>query len=166
MPFALSIHRLTSYLLLFSFFSVLSACGPDLIYDATRDVSRDGWAYDNPLHFTFQVQDTNKVYNLWMEVVHSTDFKNQNIYTKLYTSFPDGQKIGEVVSLELADRAGAWHGACGSSVCKVQIPLQTETYFNQIGEYALTVEQYMRKDSVKGILALRFMIEDIDKIKR
>ena len=123
-----------------------------------------GWTYENPLHFTFNIRDTNKVYDLWVEIDHTTDFETQNLYTKLYTSFPDGRKTEKVVSLELASKAGAWQGACSNGSCKLRVPLQAQAYFNQTGEYTLTAEQYMRQDSLEGISAFRFMIEDTGKV--
>lgn len=146
--------------LLFSLLLLLTACGPDFVYDNTQEVPEAGWTYDQPFRFNFQVQDTSKVYNLWLEVGHSAKFKNQNLYTKLYTLFPDGQKLEEVVSLELANNAGEWYGECSDEVCSLRVPLQTETYFDQQGEYLLTVVQHMRRDSLKGVHALRFTIED------
>ncbi|MEQ8707232.1 MAG: gliding motility lipoprotein GldH [Phaeodactylibacter sp.] len=151
-------------LLLGSLFA-LSSCGPDMIYDATREIPDTGWAYDDPLAFSFEVQDTNKVYNLWLEVEHAADYKTQNLYTKILTAFPDGHRMEETVSLELANKAGVWYGKCDGKDCVLRVPLQSDTYFNQLGSYELGIEQFMRQDSIRGVRALRFMVEDTGRAR-
>lgn len=153
------------FLLVFSAFIGLAGCGPDLVYDDSVEVPESGWAYENPLRFNFSIEDTNAVYNLWLEVEHSPAYKYQNLYTKLHTTFPAGQQLEEMVSLELADKAGAWHGECNGEKCKLSIPVQIGAFFNQAGGYTLSVEQFMREDSIEGVNALRFMIEDTDKVR-
>lgn len=160
MPFARFICQYCILGVLIGGLLLLPACGPDLIFDTVKEVPDKGWAYGDTLNFTFEIGDTNRVYNLWLEVHHAVDYKTQNLYTKLHTTFPDQQTLEEVVSLELADKAGQWYGKCGSEGCILRVPLQSDAYFNQPGQYKLAVEQYTRRDTLNGIHALRFAVED------
>jgi gliding motility-associated lipoprotein GldH len=137
-----------------------SSCGPNYIFDTKKEISEAGWAYADPASFSFSIEDTAKIYNLWLEVGHTPSYASQNLYTRIQTVFPDGNKLKEVVSLELADKSGQWLGTCNGQTCALKVPLQMGTYFNQIGEYTLELEQFMRRDSLKGISNLRFMVED------
>ncbi|WP_282781735.1 gliding motility lipoprotein GldH [Phaeodactylibacter xiamenensis] len=137
-----------------------SSCGPNYIFNTEKEIPETGWAYDEPVSFSFKVEDTTKIYNLWLEVGHTSSYSNQNLYTRIQTIFPDGNELSEVVSLELADKGGQWLGACSGQECALKVPLQTGTYFNQIGEYTLEMEQYTRRDSLKEVRNLRFMVED------
>ena len=142
---------------------LLSSCGPDYIQDSRKDIAEAGWTYADQASFSFQVEDTTKVYNLWLEVGHTRSYARQNLYTRIQTVFPDGHKLSEVVSLELANKGGEWLGQCNAQDCLLRVPLQMDTYFNQPGKYTLGLEQYMRQDSLKGILSLRFMVENTGK---
>ena len=51
---------------------VLSACGPDYVYEKNYAIEEAAWAYTDTLQFQFEVEDTNTIYNLWLEVDHST----------------------------------------------------------------------------------------------
>lgn len=137
-----------------------SSCGPNYIFDTRKEISEAGWAYADPVSFSFNIKDTAKIYNLWLEVGHTPSYANQNLYTRIQTVFPDGNKLSEVVSLELADKSGQWLGTCSGQTCALKVPLQMGTYFNQLGEYTLEMEQYMRKDSLKEVRNFRFMVED------
>lgn len=165
MPYLYVLHR--SFLLLVVLGGVLlfSGCGPNFTYDAKQELPETGWAYTNPVAFPFEVQDTNKLYNLWLDVTHTATYKNQNLYTKIHTTFPDGHQISEVVSLELASKAGEWFGECSGQSCVLRVPLQMDTYFNQSGKYEIGIEQYMRQDSLAGVQSLRLLIEDTGKVR-
>jgi len=138
-----------------------TACGPSYQYEKYYEFDDGTWAYADTLNFNFTIEDTLSIYNLYLELEHGTDFRNQNLYTLIHTRFPNGEAIKERLSLELIDKStGSWRGNCGSKQCKVTIPIQEGAYFNQPGNYSILVEQYMRRDSVQGIFKLGFLLED------
>ncbi|NRA52348.1 MAG: gliding motility lipoprotein GldH [Phaeodactylibacter sp.] len=151
--------------LLLSSLLLLFACGPDFIYDELQEIDGQGWAYAQPVRFDFDIADTAALYNLWLEVDHSTEYKTQNLYTRIQTGFPDGNKSEETVSLELADKSGAWYGSCDQSKCLLKVPLQMNTYFNQPGNYSMVIEQFTRIDSLEGVSSLRLMVEPTGQTK-
>ncbi|HKK78928.1 MAG TPA: gliding motility lipoprotein GldH [Phaeodactylibacter sp.] len=137
----------------------LSACGPNYVYEKSYKIEDGAWAYADTLPFQFEIEDTNTIYNLWLEVDHSTDFGNQNLYTQIHTQFPSGQRLTELLSLELANKAGQWFGDCNSESCTLRIPIQQGAYFDQAGPYQITLEQYMRRNPVEGVGAITFRLE-------
>ncbi|HMQ48127.1 MAG TPA: gliding motility lipoprotein GldH [Saprospiraceae bacterium] len=146
----------------FSFLALLlclSACGPDFIYEKKYNLEGAAWKYSDTLRFDFAIEDSARIYNLYLEVTHATDYKFQNIYTRIFTTFPAGQRIEEVLSLELTEKGASWLGKCSSGVCRLRIPIQEGAYFDQEGQYAITLEQYMRNSPVQGIESIRFLLE-------
>jgi gliding motility-associated lipoprotein GldH len=140
--------------------TLLSACGPDFKYEQFYELEAERWEYADSLQFEFQIEDTLEIYNLYIELEHSPDFRNQNLYTRIHTRFPQGESIQELLSLELIDKnTGSWRGKCGSERCRVRIPIQQGAYFNQAGVYQIVIEQYMRQDSIPGIYGLGFQLE-------
>ena len=142
------------YLLLSFFLCTLFACGPDYLYEAERPLTDATWTYADSLRFDFEIEETDRVYDLFLDVTHSPDYAYQNLYTRLFTDFPNGQRLDQTLSLELADKTGRWNGDCGGTRCTVRIPLQERAYFPLPGTYALTVHQYMRKEALPGIEAV------------
>jgi len=138
----------------------LSSCSSGYDYEKQYEFQGEYWAQGDTLDFTFTIKDTLAIYNLYLEVKHSTAYDFQNLYTQIHTRFPSGERIKELLSLELADKAGTWLGACSGERCVLKIPIQQGAFFNQAGEYMLTVEQYMRVNPVKGVGSIGFMLED------
>lgn len=148
------------YLPLLGLLSLLTACGPNYVYESQLEVSDAGWTYQDSLLAQFTIEDSLTIYNLHLELEHNEEFPFQNFYVQVHTQFPDGQRLSELVSLELANRAGMWLGECSGGICSLDIPIQQGAYFNQIGDYQLTVEQYSRRDPLPGILSVGFALEE------
>lgn len=142
---------------------LLWSCGPAYEYEETLDLPETGWSYQDSLLATFHIADTNAIYNLYLELDHLTDFPYQNFYVRLRTDFPDGQQLSEQLSLELAGKGGGWLGDCNSTSCSLQIPIQQGAYFNQSGNYQLTVEQFSRRNPLPGIQSVHFMLEKTEE---
>lgn len=135
-----------------------TACQTDLIHDQTLMPEEEGWSYNEPLTFDFQVQDTSLHYEFLLDVSHNRDYPFQNLYTRITTHFPDQSSQENIVSLELANQIGLWEGQCKGENCKLTIALQEKARFNQPGHYQLRFEQHTRQDSLPGINSLRLRI--------
>ena len=151
-------NRLT-YLLPFLVLLGFSACGPNYVYEQTLEIPEDGWSYQDSLLATFEIQDTNTIYNLHLIVAHTTYFSYQNFYVQVSTQFPNGEHLTEQVSLELAAKGGIWLGDCSGEICTLDIPIQEGAYFNQAGTYQLSIHQYSRRDPLPEIKSIRFALE-------
>ena len=147
------------FFLLLSLFVV--SCGKSYQYEKSYELEGEQWTYADSLTFAFEIKDTTKIYNLYLQVEHSTVYNFQNLYTRIHTVFPSKERLNERLSLEMANRAGGWLGKCGSNYCTFTIPIQENAYFNQEGTHTIILEQYMRQDSLPGIKRIEFMLEDL-----
>lgn len=150
-----------SFLLL----SLIAGCSPDYLYKETKAIENYSWSYEKPVKFQYTITDTMQIVNMLLELEHAASFSSQNLYVKIKTRFPSGGEQEQVVSLELADKAGQWQGDCSGEWCKVSIPLQTDIFFNNSGTYHLTIEQYMRQSPIAGIKSFTLTIEPTGKQK-
>ncbi|MCR9287719.1 MAG: gliding motility lipoprotein GldH [Bacteroidetes bacterium] len=144
----------------------LISCGKNYIFEKSVPIQNGEWAYSDTLNFNFEIQDTTKIYNLYLDIDHSTDYGFQNLYINVYTKFPSGERIKEMLSVELAAKGGIWFGDCDVEKCKLEIPIQQNAFFNIAGSYEVTVEQYMRKNPLSGISGVSFKIEDTGNIMK
>lgn len=148
-----------SFLLLLAILSgALAGCGDSYVVRKTHTFSNEQWTYDDSLRYEFEIMDTLALYDLIMNVKHSTSYSFQNLYTRIHTQFPDGTRLNKPVSLELADKTGTWQGDCNSKYCTVEIPIQQTAYFNQPGKYAIVIEQFMRDSIINGVKDITFEI--------
>ena len=142
----------------------LAACGTKkLVYQKKYDLAEQQWVHSDTLNYDFTIADTLKIYDLVLEVEHAPSYSFQNLYVRIHTQFPTGERTQEKVSLELADAAGKWQGNAHSDWIKTPIAIQTGAYFNRKGKYTLTVEQFMRTDTLSGIKSVALQVEDTEK---
>ena len=146
-------------------FAIISCDNKNYISNQSHKIEEGAWLYKDQLTYDFDIQDTTKVYNLYLEIDHSTEYTYQNLYLKLHTLFPNGKKMEQQVSFELADKYGQWYGDCGSNACTLLVDLQKGTYFNAIGKHTIRIEQFMRKSPIEGIEQLALKVEDTGVLK-
>ncbi len=141
---------------------LLSSCGKNYIYEDEVSIEGGVWNYSDTLNFDFKIVDTTKVYNLFLEVDHLTDYRFQNLYVQVSTTFPKGKRESQTLSLELASKMGQWKGDCNSTDCTTLIPIQEQIYFQETGDYQITLEQFMRENPIKGVGRFSLKIEETD----
>ncbi len=146
--------------------TLLYGCGPDYLLKDKHDFPETQWSYADSMRFEFEVEDTLRIYNLIAKLSHSVDYGYQNLYTRIHTIMPDGQRLTKMVSLELTDKLGLWSGDCNSKNCQIELPIQEGLYFNQTGHYTIVVEQFMRQDTLKGLNDFSLLIEDSGKKRK
>ena len=150
---------------LFLAFSILSlftvfSCGPNYIYEETFELTNGEWTYQDTLDFTIEIADTLEIYNLYLDIEHSTNYAMQNIYIIIHTQFPSGERIKERVSIDFADKMGQWYGNCDKTSCDLRVNIQKGAFFNLPGKHTFTIEQFMRIDPLPGLKSVAFRIED------
>lgn len=127
-------------------------CHSNVLYEEKRDLpAQTGWRYADTLLYTFEVQDTSVLYDLFLDLDYQRSFRTQNVYLRLTTIFPDGKRVEKVKSFDLFDGLGKPNAQCGGDNCHGRAVLQEKAYFAQPGRYGLLLEQYMRADSLAGI---------------
>ncbi len=147
---------------LFALF-LFTGCASDYAYQEQREIDGPAWTYADSLAYQFRIDDTLTVYNLHLIVDHLPEFPFENLYVRLHTVFPDGERLSEVVSLQLSDDLNRWLGDSRGDGYRLDIPIQEGAYFNQPGPYQLIIEQYTRRDSLRGVQAVAFGLEEVSK---
>ena len=139
---------------------MLLSCGPDYLYEKSFEIANKEWTYEDTLNFEVEISDTLKIYNLYLDIEHSTDYAMQNIYILIYTKFPSGERIKERVAVDFADKTGRWYGECNAEVCNLRVNIQKGAFFNSVGKHLFTIEQFMRINPLPGIKSIALRIED------
>lgn len=136
---------------------MLASCGEKIIFNHKADIPST-WAYQDTVVFVFEVSDTIPAYDIKLNVTHADDFAYSNMYVHISTTFPDGQKVENPLSLQLADNRGIWQGKCSGGDCKVPLMLSEKIFFNQPGTYSIKINQHSRTDLITGIKELELSV--------
>jgi len=138
----------------------LSSCKPDYYFEESTAMDQNIWTYANKLSYTIPIRDTQEIYNIYLNIDHSTEYAYQNVYLMIHTQYPSGKKLSERLPIDFADKTGLWHGKCDSDFCKLSVHLQKDAFFDAVGDYTISIEQFMRVDSLPGIKNVALILED------
>lgn len=147
-------------LYVFVLVSLLTSCGPTIIYEQEKGLPEIGWAYQDSARFEFVIPKAEQAYDLVLKLEHGTIFPYQNFYVKLHTGFPSGKRTTEQVSLQLAGDFGVWLGDCNSEVCDQEITILQNAKFAETGEYYLTVEQFSRAPVLGSVGSVGLAVQE------
>lgn len=151
------------FILLFAIAAGITSCEQNIFFSEEKVIAGGIWTYRDTLNFAFTVTDTSEIYNMYVDFEHADTFPSQNIYVKLYTRFPDGKRLSRSRSFDLFNAMGETAGECSGGTCRVHSLLQDNAYFNRPGEYVITLEQFMRRDSLPGLKTVGLVIEKTGK---
>lgn len=139
----------------------LVACGKEkTIFEKDYDLKNGHWTYADTLDFTFNITDTMEIYDIVLDIKHKTNYPMQNIYTNIYTKFPSGERVKQLLSLDIADNTGKWEGKCSGDNCSYALKIQENAFFNAAGAHTITLEQFTRQDSLPSIERIGLRIVD------
>jgi gliding motility-associated lipoprotein GldH len=139
--------------------ALLVSCGSDYVFQEEKEIPGGIWTYKDTLDFKVQITDTAARYDIYLDFRYQDSYAGQNLYLKLHTLFPGGPRLSKVASFDLFDEKGEGVGRCSGEACSVRMVLQENAYFNKPGDYLITLEQYTRRDSLPGILAVGMALE-------
>ena len=137
--------------------SLLPACQTKPLYSETKTL-QGSWSYQDSLVFETEIQDTNQLYDLYLQLEHSETYPFANLYCALNVHFPQGPARQELISLELADETGLWLGSCSKGNCLRSMMFLENAKFQQLGKYRLVFKQETRQDSLPEIRSLSLSI--------
>jgi gliding motility-associated lipoprotein GldH len=132
----------------------------DALYDHQKPLT-----YRDSLVYNFKVKDTNRFYNLLIEIDHNKNYSWENLYVKIDTRFPDREQKSQLLSMTLADETGEWYSDCRGKTCTFYLTLQEQTIFPMVGDYQIKLFPWMRQDTIKDIYRIGFKVERDGKRK-
>lgn len=141
---------------------MLSACDPGRVYEENVDLkSPTGdpyvWDVQQRPTFTFSITDTAARYNLYFNVRNASGYGFYNLYLKHTLTGPSGRPVGVPLLHQLVlmnPKTGEPLGAGAGDIFDHQFLALPNQHFAQVGNYKLTLEQYMRQNQLPGIMAV------------
>ena len=135
----------------------LYACGPTVIHSDKLELGEQ-WSYSDVLISKIEAPDTTKRYDLALKVTHNLEYDYQNLYLQVETTFPNGKKISNPLSLDLSDKKGIWLGKCGSKDCDITFSFQDNFRFKSLGSHEFSIGQYSREDQLSGVSEIELIL--------
>jgi gliding motility-associated lipoprotein GldH len=149
-------------LLMFISALILIACDENRVYEKNLDFENHAWMSGHKPEFEFQIADTSQAYNLYFNFRNSISYPYSRIFFTWYLQ----DSIGLVLEKKLVDymvfdpKTGAPQGKSGlGDIYDQQVPIVTNHHFPYKGTHKIKFEQFMRKDTLAGVMAVGVRVE-------
>lgn len=134
-------------------FSSLFSCNLKVVSEDYRSLKNAQWHQDSVMVFGFDIPDSTKIYNLFLNVRNEGRYPYSNLYLFISVTPPRGKVLQDTVELTLADVHGKWLGSGLGDLYEKKYPYKQNIFFPERGRYTIKVRQGMRTDGevLKGI---------------
>jgi gliding motility-associated lipoprotein GldH len=126
------------------FLLALSSCEKNIVFDQFYHVEDVGWHWNDTAQFSFDLEDTSAVYDILIQVRHTTEYPMSNLYMFVDIAGPSGQSIKDTIQYILAEPDGKWVGKGVGSIRELAYLYKRNTMFPEPGMYTISIEQAMR----------------------
>lgn len=156
-------NRKLSLTLLFSgVIFIIVSCTQNVYFDSTKEIEGSEWNTADIMKFSVNIQDTNQLYNIYINLRNKTDYPYSNLFIFLKTIYPDGKMSVDTLECFLADNNGKWLGNRRGNLVDNRILFRKGIRFKQNGNYSFEFEQAMRTELLPGIENLGLRIEKFE----
>ncbi|MEJ1241224.1 gliding motility lipoprotein GldH [Chryseolinea sp. T2] len=152
--------RITSALCLLGV--VLWACSDSRVYEQVIDFDKQEWIVTDKPSFEFEIDDTNSKYNIFSDLRNAVSYPYARFYFTYYLQDSSGVEIQKkLIGQYLFDaKSGKPSGKSGiGDLYDHRFLLLQNFQFPQKGKYKIVLEQFMRMDTLPGIVAIGVRVE-------
>ncbi|MBW7943324.1 MAG: gliding motility lipoprotein GldH, partial [Candidatus Kuenenia stuttgartiensis] len=117
----------------------LFACDQKKIYEQYVSLPDGVWEADKPVTFEFDISDTTRPCNVYLQFRNHVQYPYQNLYIFLTTTFPSGQIAQDTMEFYFSDLKGKPLGDCSSDICTNRFLVMNAIRFPMQGHYIFMV---------------------------
>jgi len=140
----------------------LVSCDDQRVFEKNTDFNSRFWKVNEKPDFEFDVTDSTQPYNLYCNVRNSLDYP----YARIFITWRLQDSTGTVLEKDLAqymlfdEKTGRPFGESGlGDIYDHRIPIKRDYRFPHTGKFKVSFEQYMRTDTLSGVLAVGLRLE-------
>jgi gliding motility-associated lipoprotein GldH len=149
------------YLIVIALFVGITSCDSNRIYEDYHDMEEAFWHQDSIQAFPFQIEDTSRRYNLFATFRNASSYPFYNLYFKYTLSDSSGRQLtNHLKEVKLFDpKTGEPYGDGLGDLFDHRFALEEGYMFPSPGQYSLSLQQYMRMDTLPFILSVGARVE-------
>ncbi|MBV1924422.1 MAG: gliding motility lipoprotein GldH [Flavobacteriaceae bacterium] len=136
------------YILLATF---LISCNSNTVVSSSKSVENN-WNKNDIVEFEIPQLDSLQLYNVFIDIRNSNEYKYSNLYLIASIEFPHGKFIVDTLEYKMAQPDGSWLGAGIGSVKENKLWYKEKVRFSEEGIYTLRIEHAARNNgAVEGV---------------
>ena len=118
------------------------------------------WSSSETPSFTFEIEDTTSLYNIFLVLRHEDAYSYSNIWVKMHVKGPQ-DSFDLRKEFILADNTTGWLGSGMDDIFEHRIPFNETPTPLQKGKYVFTLKQDMREDPLHHIIQAGIRVEKV-----
>lgn len=145
--------------------SLVVSCDSHQIFDQYKTVPNQ-WHKDSLVSFMVTPPDSTHLYNLFINIRNTNDYKFSNLFLITEINFPHGKTIKDTLEYQMAKPNGELMGEGFTDIKENKLWYKEGVIFDEVGEYKITIQHAMRNngevngvDNLEGITDVGFRIE-------
>lgn len=153
------------FLILLTTGILLSSCDDTRVSEQISDFNDRQWIVTEKPQFEFIINDVSQRYNLYSDIRNSVSYPYSRFFFTYYLQDSTGAELEKELMTEyLFDaKTGKPFGKSGIGDLYDHRFLLLENYqFQNAGKYRIVFEQFMRRDTLPGILSVGLRVERTD----
>jgi gliding motility-associated lipoprotein GldH len=139
-----------------------AGCDDSRVYEMNHDFEQRAWLVSEKPAFEFEITNPADRYTLYCNVRHSVAFPYSRLFIKYSLTDSTGKSLdGKMMPAFLFDQhTGKPQGSSGlGDIYDQRFPIIENYQFPTAGKYKVSFEQFMRKDTLDGVLAIGLRVE-------
>lgn len=140
-----------------------TSCKQVNLYERIQNIPKAEWSSDFKPSFSFEIQDTAALYNLYVTIRHTNAYPFSNIWLLAYVQLPGDTAREQRLNLRLAGN-DKWLGVGMDDIYEHRIVLSERPIpFKRTGTAVFTLQNIMRQDPLPGIMQVGIRVEKINR---
>ena len=135
---------------------LFAGCSDPPVFQADVPIAKGGWDRAFKPKFSFQVDDSVSMHDVYIDVRHSGDYPFSSLFVFVDLEGPGGRTARDTVECLLADHTGKWYGKGQGFIFadryQAHVLYKLGNRFPATGQYGITLEQAMRTEVLSGVL--------------
>jgi gliding motility-associated lipoprotein GldH len=143
---------------------LVASCDPYMVYDEYIKTDGGQWKWSDKKTFEANMKDSIDLYNIIINIRHTTEYPKSNLYVFVTTTAPSGASRRDTVEIIVADDHGKWKGNGFSDIKLISREYRKAVRFAIPGKYTFQVEQGMRMPEIP-VTDVGLRIEEYKELK-
>jgi gliding motility-associated lipoprotein GldH len=142
--------------------AMLTGCDDTRVYEVNQDFEDQYWLVQEQPIFEFTIENEKEPYTIYCNLRNSVSYP----YSRIFLNYTLKDSAGLVLKKELVNsflfdrKTGQPQGVSGlGDIYDHQLNLLNNFSFEKPGKYSIQFEQFMRTDTLQGILAVGVRVE-------
>ena len=143
--------------------TLFASCIKIDLFEKQSQIPSQQWYYNNVPQFTFNIEDTSSLYNVYIVLRHTDLYQYNNIWLRVGSTSPSDTVHYQNINLRMATDSKGWEGTGMDDIFEVRKNISPGPIsFKKPGDYSFSVAQIMRENPLNYILNVGIRVEKVN----